>query len=466
MDAALNWLWQGCVVALAWSVLARLLERARANVRHVVCWAALLLVLGLPALPLLGPEPQVRAALPGPMAAADPLVSVPDAWWTSSVVVLGAWVAWASVSALRFARAVFALRRARACVRAFPPQLESALRHWQQVRGRGRRAALVLSESVPAAAVLGCGAPIIAVAPELLRTLDADELDRVVLHEWAHVQRRDDLAGLLQLAVRSVAGWHPAVWWIERGLHAEREIACDELAVAVTGTPQSYAACLVKVACLRSAAPALAAPAVLTVSGLRARVTRIVAQPACMAPARSRGLAACIVSTLCVVSIGLGSVRLVDAAAFALPIESIRTAATPAPLAPLGVPAPDLAAGFVPPRRRTVASTQVPTRAAPAPPPPARVDSRVPAEPESPAGTTADGAAGAPPPDVPAPDVSAPDAIRPEPAAAVTIAPRRAPWSAVADGGAAVGRKTKEAGVATAGFFTRMGRRVAGSFER
>jgi hypothetical protein len=40
----------------------------------------------------------------------------------------------------------------------------------------------------------------------------------------------------------------------------------------------------------------------------------------------------------------------------------------------------------------------------------------------------------------------------------------RSPWSAAASGGAAIGRKSKDAGVATAGFFTRVARRVAGSF--
>jgi hypothetical protein len=40
----------------------------------------------------------------------------------------------------------------------------------------------------------------------------------------------------------------------------------------------------------------------------------------------------------------------------------------------------------------------------------------------------------------------------------------RSVWSTAADGGTAIGRKSKEAGVATAGFFTRFARRVASSF--
>jgi len=40
----------------------------------------------------------------------------------------------------------------------------------------------------------------------------------------------------------------------------------------------------------------------------------------------------------------------------------------------------------------------------------------------------------------------------------------QSPWADIADRGTAVGRKSKDAGLATAGFFTRVGRRVAGSF--
>ena len=51
MDAVLNWLWQGGVVAAALRLMLFPLERASANVRYVVCWAAALFVIALPALP-------------------------------------------------------------------------------------------------------------------------------------------------------------------------------------------------------------------------------------------------------------------------------------------------------------------------------------------------------------------------------------------------------------------------------
>jgi hypothetical protein len=58
-------------------------------------------------------------------------------------------------------------------------------------------------------------------------------------------------------------------------------------------------------------------------------------------------------------------------------------------------------------------------------------------------------------PSVHVPPTQAPD---------VVVEQTRSPWMEVADGGAALGRKSKDAGLATAGFFTRFARRVAGSF--
>jgi hypothetical protein len=40
----------------------------------------------------------------------------------------------------------------------------------------------------------------------------------------------------------------------------------------------------------------------------------------------------------------------------------------------------------------------------------------------------------------------------------------RPPWTIAADAGIAIGRGSQSAGLATAGFFTRFGKRVAGSF--
>ena len=42
--------------------------------------------------------------------------------------------------------------------------------------------------------------------------------------------------------------FHPAVWWIEKKLALEREMACDDLVLASTTSPRAYAECLVSLA--------------------------------------------------------------------------------------------------------------------------------------------------------------------------------------------------------------------------
>ena len=75
MDAVLNWLWQGGVVAVALRLMLFALERASANVRYVVCWAAALFVIALPALPSLQSTPALPDAFRATAGRGDCLVA-------------------------------------------------------------------------------------------------------------------------------------------------------------------------------------------------------------------------------------------------------------------------------------------------------------------------------------------------------------------------------------------------------
>ena len=467
MDAVLNWLWQGGVVAAALRLMLFPLERASANLRYAVCWAAALFVVALPALPSLPSAPLLPDAFRATQG--DAIVSLPDAWWTSMLVILAVWALWAGIQAARFVSAVIAIRRARAGSRAFPLQVESVLPHWGRVRGDGRGARLVLSDSVTTAAVLGWGAPIIAVAPSLVKRLEADELDRVLIHEWAHVQRGDDLVNILQILVRIIAGWHPALWWIDHRLHIEREIACDEITVAVTGSPKSYAQCLMKLASLRATPPAIrTAPAVFTASSLRARVVKLVSPHSSIAPAWSRSLAAASVTALCVISVGVGGLNFVEAAAWLpLAIPSRPLTARLDLVAPIAPPPRSMEM----PNHRSSGPTLTRARAAQRPKvePPASLSTPR-TEPDAPSTTEVPNRVDAPSPATAGAEAAPLEPIqgvrRPMPLVRSDGGPetRQSPWSVAAAEGAALGRKSRDAGVATAGFFSRAARRVGGSF--
>jgi hypothetical protein len=147
---------------------------------------------------------------------------------------------------------------------------------WMAMRLRGRPATLVTSSDVYCAAVLGLNPPLIAVAPDAIDRLTDEELDQIVLHEYAHIQRRDDLAIVAQRVISAVAGLHPAVWWLDRVLTIDREVACDDWVVTYAGARTRYAQCLVKLAsCVTSRRSSLAPGALVSRSQLSIRVAAL-----------------------------------------------------------------------------------------------------------------------------------------------------------------------------------------------
>ena len=72
--------------------------------------------------------------------------------------------------------------------------------------------------------------------------------EMVLLHERAHVTRRDPLVACLARVNRAVFWFHPVAWWMERHLKTVSEKACDEVVVRAVHEPRLYAAMLVEMA--------------------------------------------------------------------------------------------------------------------------------------------------------------------------------------------------------------------------
>jgi beta-lactamase regulating signal transducer with metallopeptidase domain len=471
MDEALNWLWQGCAVAAVAAGVLRLLPRTRAAARHAVWAVALLSVLGLPFVSLVAGTLPPIASLASPTAA--PLV-VHEDWWTMGFVMVVLWCGWMGACAIRLARAAYALRLTRQSAQPFPHEIERSLTYWNKVRGQGRRARLVIAQNVGAAAAIGGRHPLIAVAPELLEHLGPDELDRIVLHEWMHLQRRDDLTHAAQLLAESIAGWHPGTWWIARHLRMEREIASDEAVVELTGSAKAYASCLLRVAELPRARQAMAAaPSALMAFGLRRRVERILSHGRSR-PVRSRARVSAASAVVCASAFAVCGISLVEVRALMPEVEAIITTAhLDAGLGSWG----NLGDAVGP--LAVESATLTPTEP--------QLEERLPAAAVAPGAALATGepivtleAAATPAPmamqtatiqsrtvaDLP---LLAPVANR-SPAAAIEAASR--PWSAAvstggtaADAATSIGRQSQKAAVKTAGFFSQFGQSVAGAFQ-
>ena len=484
MDAVLNWLWQGAVVVLATAALLRVTRSSRAQARYGLAWVGLLSILVLPLVPLLWATVSahtVPADVPVPVGA---VVSMPIGSWASSALLIGLWALWSSVYAGRLAGAMLALRRAKRQCRPVPPDVEARLPFWTQVRTRGRPTRIVLSDSVRSAAVLGCGSPVIGVAPALLDNLEDEELDSVVIHEWAHVQRRDDFANAVQLCVRVMAGWHPGIWWMDRQLLIEREMACDETAVAVTGSAKRYAACLAKLASLPATPlPPLPAVAVLPTSGLRRRIVRILSQHHAASPRSLKGPAIAAGVGLFGLALTVGSIRFIEAAApttdvgpvaRTAPSDAIARNESVAPRPMVHPSSTEQTDRRYPPPSKRARQTRPPSARTEATVARAVAPSTLPVSTDS---TTQSPAEEQPLPTVPSRPTVTPAALglsmssatdTPDGSVSAVLAASEvkpaSPWGAATDRGVAVGRASQKAAVATAGFFNRFGKKIAGAF--
>ena len=168
MGIVLNWIVQGVVVAAAAGIGLWLLPAGRARARVHVWWTVIATVIALPLVTWWAGTTPV-----GPSIAAgviEPLVVVPHVVWNATSLAAGVWVLWFCLQSLRLCLDLRALARVRRGCVAVGTSVETRLRPSTRARLAKSSARLMVSGDVRAAAVLGCGPPIIAVQPALARS--------------------------------------------------------------------------------------------------------------------------------------------------------------------------------------------------------------------------------------------------------------------------------------------------------
>jgi beta-lactamase regulating signal transducer with metallopeptidase domain len=245
----LTWLWQGLALTLLVAGTLRLFRRPNAATRHLV-WLGVLIALAWMGWAMSPYGGLTAEATPGadPIDISEPVFRVeaaPD--WLLSVF-LGIWAGVALLKLVRLVPGLHTVYSLRDCCTPFPSDLEARLPLWLEGKRCGRPTQLMICNAVPGATVLGFQRPCIVLPGSMVDALSIDELDQVIFHEYAHVQRRDDWLRLAQALLHPALWIHPAAALVGRWLDLEREIACDEWVVARTGLPKKYARCLARAA--------------------------------------------------------------------------------------------------------------------------------------------------------------------------------------------------------------------------
>jgi beta-lactamase regulating signal transducer with metallopeptidase domain len=260
--------------SVMWVVL-RLLPGKNSRTQFAV-WFSTLVAVALMPLMAFGPSGlMMRGAFTGTSGQSHAVIAIPASW--AEYIVL-AWGALAMAGVVRVLAGMWQLRRLRhGCV---PVDLDvlsrASLARIAEVSQR-RRISILVSSDVEVPTAMGFIHPAIVIPAWMTEEDAATELEYVLLHELAHLERWDDWSNLVQKLIKSMLFFHPAVWWIERKLSLDREMACDDAVLVHAPNPRRYAECLARVAEKRFMRRqiALAQAAVDRVKPLSSRVARI-----------------------------------------------------------------------------------------------------------------------------------------------------------------------------------------------
>jgi beta-lactamase regulating signal transducer with metallopeptidase domain len=93
--------------------------------------------------------------------------------------------------------------------------------------------------------VIGYFKPVILFPASALTALAPAEIEAILLHELAHIYRKDFLINILQRIAEIIFFFNPAVLWISSLIKEERENCCDDIAVRETKNKKQFIHALV-----------------------------------------------------------------------------------------------------------------------------------------------------------------------------------------------------------------------------
>ncbi len=219
------------ILLIAGLLLLECSRRRSSAARHLICLAALTSSALAPLLALWTPRwsyfveipegPEVGSGLNRLASAFHHWPAILTALWTVGIVIL----------AIRAAGGWFILRRAR----------RSSVHYMQG------EAAEVRIGNVSTPLTCGVVKPMI-ILPENAREWEATRLRLVLLHESAHIRRRDCLAKHVAQASLALLWWNPLARMLSVRADQEQERACDEAVLSAGIAPEDYARALLDTA--------------------------------------------------------------------------------------------------------------------------------------------------------------------------------------------------------------------------
>jgi beta-lactamase regulating signal transducer with metallopeptidase domain/HEAT repeat protein len=183
------------------------------------------------------------AAQRGPTDAAKTAVEVgaPSSTPSLGAWIVGIWAAVAAVLATWLLMGAFAVRRiARQAISLQGTAWDAPLFEIADRLSLDDAPRLLLSDDILMPFACGLTSPTI-VLPRSAEQWSPDQRSAVLLHEMAHIKRRDLVGHTVGRFACALYWFHPLVWTAAKRLRAESERACDDLALLCGARASDYA---------------------------------------------------------------------------------------------------------------------------------------------------------------------------------------------------------------------------------
>ncbi len=259
---ALTWtflhsLWQGLIAALVAAVIISTTRYSTARLRYNLLGAVMIIFLCASSLTFIlqlssgiNPSPASSTFAVGvenTTADTHPFMDNFIAWVNNnSSLLLLTWFLFFAISLFRLTAGLASINRLRKSrLEPVPLNWKTKLQQLQNQMGIYYKVPLLQSSLIKIPLTLGVFKPIILIPVGLLVQLPAQQIEAILLHELAHVRRRDYLINLLQHIAVAVFFFNPGLRWLSALIKQEREACCDDLVISKGSQKNNYINALV-----------------------------------------------------------------------------------------------------------------------------------------------------------------------------------------------------------------------------
>ncbi|MFC2151113.1 M56 family metallopeptidase [Bacteroidota bacterium] len=275
---ALGWnifhiLWQGFLIAIVLGFVLRLLKHKSANIKYLISFTSLILLVGLSVFNFTNNYNQTsllsknqyenlnRAEIneailidlnesnielsQGFVDDIKIKIKSIDKYFP---IIVNLWIIGVFVFTLKFILSFLYTSRLRSkSLNKITEQWFSRFKKIEKQLKIRKTVKYIESKFVKIPLVLGYFKPVVVIPIEMLTGMPSNQIEAIIAHELAHIRRNDYILNVLQTIIETVFFFHPAIWYISLQIRKERENSCDDMALTVCDGSLVYAKALVSV---------------------------------------------------------------------------------------------------------------------------------------------------------------------------------------------------------------------------